>query len=195
MKKILHNFSQVDKLFNHFEEKGNDLWRILVEQELHLAESIEEATTNFRRNLQEMVAKFIEQSQTYFVQLRDVAMNFCENLQDAVTQFIAKVLATGDTSVVPEGLKDCTEDKDAIMNIVAGMRDHQLQRIDAREDRLVTRAKDWCDNLLDEITQREMNRNRGKIIEINFFLEQMKESFYVIQLEARDEIIQETLNA
>ncbi|KAL5278736.1 LRRC48 family protein [Megaselia abdita] len=185
----------VDTLFNNFEEKGNDLWRVLVEQELHLAESVEEATTNFRRNLQEMVSRFIEQSQTYFVQLRDVAMNFCENLQEAVTQFIALVLATGNLDVVPEGLKECTEDKDAIMNIVAGMRDHQLQRIDAREDRLVTRARDWCEQLLDEITQKEMNRNRSKIVEINFFLEQMKESFYVVQLEARDEIIQETLNS
>lgn len=171
------------------------MWRVLVEQELHLAESVEEATTNFRRNLQEMVSKFIEQSQTYFVQLRDVAMNFCENLQEAVTQFIALVLASGNFEIVPDGLKECTEDKDAIMNIVAGMRDHQLQRIDAREDRLVTRARDWCDHLLDEITQREMNRNRAKIVEINFFLEQMKESFYVVQLEARDEIIQETLNS
>lgn len=165
-----------------------------MEQELHLAESIEEAITTFRRNLQEMISKFIEQAQTFFVQLRDVAMNFCENLQDAVTQFIAKIMATGDFQNVPAGLKDCTEDKDAIMNIVAGMRDHQLQRIDAREDRLVTRAREWCDNLLEEISQREMNRNRAKIVEINFFLEQMKESFYVVQLEARDEIIQETLN-
>lgn len=166
-----------------------------MEQELHLAESIEETTTNFRRNLQEMVSRFIEQSQTYFVQLRDVVMNFCENLQEAVTRFVALILATGDMEKVPKELKECTEDKDAIMNIVAGMRDHQMQRIDAREDRLVTRARDWCDHLLDDITQKEMNRNRAKIVEINFFLEQMKEAFYLVQLEARDEIIQETINA
>lgn len=45
----------------------------------------------------------------------------------------------------------CLDDKDAIVNFIAGSRDMHMQVIDAREDRLVTRARQWATDLVNNL--------------------------------------------
>lgn len=42
----------------------------------------------------------------------------------------------------------CLEDKDAIVNFIAGSRDFHIQVIDMREDLLVKRARAWATDLI-----------------------------------------------
>lgn len=42
----------------------------------------------------------------------------------------------------------CLEDKDAIVNFIAGSRDFHIQVIDMREDLLVKRARAWAVDLI-----------------------------------------------
>lgn len=95
-----------------------------------------------------MMNEFIEKAQAFFVQLRDSEYSFCDSLQEAVTRFISMrmVLQTNESNV-PVELKECMGDKDAIINLVAGMRDFHTQIIDSREDKLCQRAKGWVTDL------------------------------------------------
>lgn len=111
----------------------------------------QEATAQFDHTIQDLMNQFIEQAQTYFVQLRDVSLNFSDALSEAVTGYITFMSASGAEDKVPQELKECLEDKDAIMNLIAGMRDNHMQKIDAREDRLVSRGRQWVSSLIEEM--------------------------------------------
>ncbi|KRF98501.1 uncharacterized protein Dwil_GK10805, partial [Drosophila willistoni] len=115
----------IDKLNIQFEDCMNDMWQTLMLQELHLHEAIEESTTNFHRRLSELMSKFVEQTQAFFVQL---------HFED-----------------VPIELRVFMDDRDAILNLIAGMKDSHTLRIDEREDRMATRSKDFIDNMVDNL--------------------------------------------
>lgn len=100
-----------------------------------------------------MVAKFVEQAQTYFGQLRDIAVHFSENLAEIVSRFISTKSALQDFDSVPEPLQYCMEDREAIGNLIAGMKDIHTQRIDEREDRLMTRSKEFIDDMIDKLNK------------------------------------------
>lgn len=135
------NKEEISKEFNDFVDKT---WTCLMESEIQLFERIEEANANFGIVIQEMMNEFIEKAQAFFVQLRDAEYSFCDSIQEAVTRFISmRMVLTTSESNVPDELKECMEDKDAIINLVAGMRDFHTQVIDSREDKLSQRAKGW----------------------------------------------------
>lgn len=98
-----------------------------------------------------MIGKFVEQAQTYFGQLRDIAVHFSENLGEIVNHYIATKLALHDFDGVPEPLRICMEDREAIANLIAGMKDFHTQRIDEREDRLMTRSKAFIDDMIEKL--------------------------------------------
>lgn len=100
-----------------------------------------------------MIAKFLEQAQTCFGQIRDIAIHFSENLGEIVNRYIATKLALQDFDGVPASLRNCMEDREAIANLIAGMKDFQTQRIDEREDRLMTRSKTFVDNMIDKLNK------------------------------------------
>ncbi|GBP04626.1 Dynein regulatory complex subunit 3 [Eumeta japonica] len=114
---------------------------------------IVEAIVLFQRRLQEMIAKLVEQAQPVFSQLRDVAVHFSENLNEIVNRYIATKLALQDFKDIPCELQNCMEDRETIANLVAGMKDYHTQRIDEREDRLMTRSKAFIDDMIDELNK------------------------------------------
>ncbi|XP_068150189.1 dynein regulatory complex subunit 3-like [Drosophila tropicalis] len=141
----------IDKLNIQFEDYMNDMWQTLMLQELHLHEAIEESTTNFHRRLSELMSKFVEQTQAFFVQLREIAGHFSENMTEIVTRFISTKLALQDFEDVPIELKVFMDDRDAILNLIAGMKDSHTLRIDEREDRMATRSKEFIDHMIDNL--------------------------------------------
>ncbi|XP_067621612.1 dynein regulatory complex subunit 3 isoform X2 [Eurosta solidaginis] len=180
-----------DKITMEFDDTINDVWQQLMSQELHLHESIEETTVNFQRRIQEMMAKFVEQVQTYFGQLRDIAIHFSENMTEIATHYINTKTAMQDFAGVPPELLHCMEDREAILNVIAGMKDSHIQRIDEREDRLMVRSREFIENMIDELNNDELERNRAKILEINSYLELMSDSLSALQTEIREEILNE----
>ncbi|XP_054743337.1 dynein regulatory complex subunit 3 [Anastrepha obliqua] len=187
----LELLEQFDKITMQFDDTINEIWQQLMSQELHLHESIEESTVNFQRRIQEMMAKFVEQVQTYFGQLRDIAIHFSENMAEVATHYVNTKLALQDFDDVPPELLHCMEDREAVLNLIAGMKDSHIQRIDEREDRLMVRSRDFIENMIDELNNDELERNRAKILEINSFLELMAESLASLQSEIRDEVMNE----
>ncbi|XP_046810039.1 dynein regulatory complex subunit 3 [Lucilia cuprina] len=182
---------KLDRIAVQFDDMVNKVWQQLMSQELHLHETTEETIVIFQRRLQEMIAKFVEQAQTYFGQLRDIALHFAENLGEIVNRYIATKLALQDFEGVPEPLRNCMEDREAIANLIAGMKDYHTQRIDEREDRLMTRSKSFIDNMIDKLNKDELERNRAKVLEINTYLDLMTENLQSLQHEVREGLLNE----
>lgn len=162
-------------------------WFTLMESEAQLFESIEEANTQFGLAISEMLNEFIEQAQGLFVQMRDSESNFSDAIYELSSRFIAEQAAVGNTAAIPAELQECLEDKDAIVNFIAGSRDVHMQMIDAREDRLVTRARSWAADLISSLQSEEIKRNRNKVMEINYFLDKQRESFDRLREEVENE--------
>ncbi|KAH8385843.1 hypothetical protein KR200_001938 [Drosophila serrata] len=143
----------VDKLNVQFEDAMNEMWQTLMTQELYLHEAIEESTINFHRKISELMAKFVEQAQAFFVQLREISVHFSENMTEILTRFITTKLALQDFDDVPLELRVCMDDRDAILNLIAGMKDYHTLRIDEREDQIATRTKDFIDGMIDKLNR------------------------------------------
>lgn len=179
---------EITKYRDEFMAMMEQTWFTLMESEAQLFESIEDANTQFGHAITEMLNEFIEQAQGLFVQMRDSESNFSDAIYELSARFIAESAASGNTAAIPEELQECLEDKDAIVNFVAGSRDVHMQMIDAREDRLVTRARSWAADLVARLQTEEIQRNRNKVMEINYFLDKQREMFDRLREEVEVEL-------
>jgi len=99
------------------------------------------------------MSKFVEQSQALFVQLREISVHFSENMTEILTRFISTKLALQDFDDVPMELRVCMDDRDAILNLIAGMKDFHTLRLDEREDKIATRTKEFVDTMIDQLSR------------------------------------------
>uniref|UniRef100_A0A182NNP2 Dynein axonemal assembly factor 1 homolog n=1 Tax=Anopheles dirus TaxID=7168 RepID=A0A182NNP2_9DIPT len=172
--KLLDELNLCKSGFNSLFE---DTWHTLMGIEMQLFERTEEGNSTFKNTIKEMTNEFIEMAQGQFVLLREAEINFSDALVDTVQQFVTFKAASGQADQLPDALKESLDDKDVISNMAAGMRDQHMQQIDAREDKLITRSRNWVKELCDDLENSENKRNRAKVQEITYFLDQHRQSF------------------
>ncbi|EDV32230.1 uncharacterized protein Dana_GF14151 [Drosophila ananassae] len=180
--------AQLDGLTEHFEDALNKMWHSLMAQELHLHEAIEDSTLNFNRKITQLMTSFVEQAQVFFRQLRDVCNHFAHNMTEIVTQFLSVKMSTNDLDSIPEELKKCVDDQEASLHLVEGMMTAHIMRVEEREDRMVNRSREFIDDMIRKLNTKEVDRHRAKILEINAFMEMMKEALANIPQELDQEI-------
>lgn len=188
---------KIAELTEEFNKLHDETWKSLMENEMHLHESVVETNTTFEHVIQDMMNEFIEQCKSQFVQLRDVESNFVDALSEAVQSFVTTLASTGKEDEIPDELKASLIDRDVINDLASGMRELHMSRIDGREDLLVGRSKKWVEELCDQMMQwvkrlsftqimiftvlfnnrNEIERNRQKVMEINFFLDNQQINF------------------
>lgn len=67
-------------------------------------------------------------------------------------------------------------DKDTVQNALTSSHDVHLLKIDNKEDDIVTRIKLWMTDMMDTIhEEQEIQRNRTRVIEINHFIDFLRE--------------------
>ncbi|XP_058126128.1 dynein regulatory complex subunit 3-like [Anopheles ziemanni] len=172
--KLLDELNLCKSGFNSLFE---DTWHTLMGIEMQLFERTEEGNSTFENTIKEMTNEFIELAQAQFVLLREAEINFSDALVDTVQQFVTFKAAAGQADKLPEVLKESLDDKDVISNMAAGMRDQHMQLIDSREDKLITRSRNWVKELCDDLQNSEIIRNRAKVLEITYFLDQHRQTF------------------
>lgn len=138
---------KIIEVTDQFNIMYDETWKSLMENEMHLHESVIEANTNFDHVIQDMMNDFVEQCKMQFVQLREVENNFIDALIEAVQGFVTLKAASGNEDEIPEELIDSLVDRDIIFNYSSGMRDMQMQKIDAKEDILISRGREWTQEL------------------------------------------------
>ncbi|KAH8411981.1 hypothetical protein KR222_004551, partial [Zaprionus bogoriensis] len=163
----------MDGINERFDDALNEMWQNLMAQELHLHEAVQDSTLNFERRISRLMCSFVEEAQTFFLQLREVCLHFADSMTDAVSRFLSQKLALQDLDAVPLELRNCLDDRDAVLKLVADMKDTHTQRMEEREDRMASRSKEFIDSLILKLSKEENERYRAKILEINSFMEMM----------------------
>ncbi|KAB0796008.1 hypothetical protein PPYR_10069 [Photinus pyralis] len=174
------NNEQCNESLQVYSDEYNDLlhkaWKELMALELTLYEQMEEVISNFEQTITEMVNYFIENAQGYFTELRNLEQAYSENLGVEAVALLT-LAGTKDDYPLPEDLKIIMSDKEILNNALGASHDAHLLAIDVREDTLVGKARSWLHNLVSGLTRQEVMRNRGKVLEINHFLDIQREEF------------------
>jgi uncharacterized protein YdiU (UPF0061 family) len=144
---------QIASVIEEFRELFDATWKSLMENEMHLHESINEANSTFEHVIQDMMNEFMEHCKTEFVELREIESNFIDALTEAVQSFVTMKAATGREEEIPEELKESLIERDIILDYAAGMREMHTQKIDGREDMLVNRGRKWVKDLCEKMIQ------------------------------------------
>lgn len=135
-----------------FNELHDEIWKSLMEDEMHLHESVNDSNSIFSNVILDMVNEFMEQCKSQFVQLREVEGNFVDALTEAVQSFVTSLASTGRENEIPEVLRASLIERDIVYDMASGMREMHMQKIDGREDLLVGRGKEWVQELCDQMT-------------------------------------------
>lgn len=67
-------------------------------------------------------------------------------------------------------------DKDTVLSAVTSSHEVHLQKIDNREDQIVSRIRQWLKGLIKNIhDEEEVQRNRHRVIEINNLIDHFRD--------------------
>lgn len=146
-----HVYQKIAQLSEDFNELHDQTWKHLMDNEMHLHESVIESDTTFTHVIQDMMNEFVEQCKTQFVQLRDIESNFVDALIESVQSFVTTMGSTGREDQLPEELRNSLIDRDVIYEFASGMREMHMQKIDGREDLLVVRSSKFVQQLCDKL--------------------------------------------
>ncbi|CAG9801990.1 unnamed protein product [Chironomus riparius] len=169
--------NRIAALMNEFHELYDATWKRLMDNEMHLHECINEANSTFEHIIQDIMNDFIENCKTQFVQLREIEGNFIDGLTEAVQSYVTSMASEGREDEIPEALRESLMERDIILDFAADMREMHISKIDGREDMLINRGKKWVADLCEKLIQNEVDRNRLKVMEINYFLDAKQAEF------------------
>ena len=145
--------TEIKILLDEFRDLYDENWKTLMENEMHLHESVNEANSTFEHVIQDMMNDFLEKCKTEFVELREIEGNFIDGLTEAVQSFVSMKAAIGKENEIPEELKESLIERDIILDYAAGMRELHTQKIDGREDMLVNRGRKWVKDLCEKMNE------------------------------------------
>ncbi|RZB89891.1 leucine-rich repeat-containing protein 48 [Asbolus verrucosus] len=131
----------------------HEIWKALMKLELELYEQMEEVNQNFDHGMTELVNNFIESSQAYFSQIRDLEMSYSDNIGQFAIAYQTNA-NVNEESEIPPALKYIMSDKDVLHNAIATSHDMHMQIIDSREDTLISKAEDWLEELVENLTKK-----------------------------------------
>jgi hypothetical protein len=142
---------EITNFTDEFNKMHDDAWKTLMDIENYLHESVVDSTITFEHVYQDMMNEFVEKCKTQFVQLRDIEGNFIDALTESAQSFVAEMGSSGKENEIPEELRAGLVDRDIFFDMASGMREMHIQKIDSREDKLVTRSMNhvaqFCEQL------------------------------------------------
>ncbi|KAF9806727.1 hypothetical protein SFRURICE_011431 [Spodoptera frugiperda] len=162
-----------------------ELWKSLMTTEMQLFEQCEDARVQFSVNMTEMVTKLLEVSRNAFGSWREHEGVWSTRQFEVLSKYLGNKIMLGDTS--PE-LFDVMMDRDLLMNLVAASSDNHMRFIDGREDLLTSRANAWREELVQGTNDNEIKRNRDRILEINYFIDNQREEWADMHMALTDTV-------
>ncbi|XP_067238775.1 dynein regulatory complex subunit 3 [Chanodichthys erythropterus] len=156
-------------------EQADQLSETLMSLELQLVDQLEDIFKDFERNISDMVGGFIEYVQGIFALCRDLENQHHEQQLEIALATLEKVVKNELEEEIPDDVAMLLVDKDTVTNAVSASHDTHMQKIDNREDELLTRINSWMGGLLKSINNDEVKRNRKRISEIQNYIRFVKD--------------------
>ncbi|CAK9803696.1 Dynein regulatory complex subunit 3 [Anthophora plagiata] len=176
----LEDISQKAQQFSEeFNDIVTDAWTKLMSIEVELHEQVEDVSEIFRMNLSDMVDAFLTTARGYFSQLRNSEAEYNDTVNGAILYYLS---GFGDDTKIPQHMLNLCEDKDMLNYNLSNSHDKHLLVIDAREETMLNRVKNWLDEYTEELVKSEIERNSQQILETSHFADsQQQELLQLLQ--------------
>ncbi|CAK9797049.1 Dynein regulatory complex subunit 3 [Anthophora quadrimaculata] len=176
----LEDISQKAQQFSEeFNDIVTDAWTKLMSIEVELHEQVEDVSEVFRMNLSDMVDAFLTTARGYFSQLRNSEAEYNDTVNGAILYYLS---GFGDDTKIPQHMLNLCEDKDMLNYNLSNSHDKHLLVIDAREETMLNRVKNWLDEYTEQLVKSEIERNNQQILETSHFADsQQQELLQLLQ--------------
>ncbi|KAL8619178.1 hypothetical protein ACOMHN_049960 [Nucella lapillus] len=172
----------VEQMVNDYNVRVTDLWDKLMGLEMTLLDQLEDVIMNFERNLQDIVAGFIESLSGQLTFMRDAENLHMEKMVE-VAQVTSDRMSKNELDEISDDLGMLFFDKDSVSNALQTSHDTHMQKIDNKEDDIITRINAWMNNMMKIIhEEQELKRNRAKVIEINHIIDHFREEIDTLEM-------------
>lgn len=156
--------------------KVDELRDIQLTYEMQLVDQLEDVVKDFERNLQDMVGTFIEGVQSLLSHCRDLENQHHEKIMEIALINLEKSNKNELDDDISDDLRNLLVDKDTVLSAVTSSHEVHLQKIDNREDQIVSRIRQWLKGLIKNIhDEEEVQRNRHRVIEINNLIDHFRD--------------------
>ncbi|XP_043261602.1 dynein regulatory complex subunit 3-like [Colletes gigas] len=177
---VLEEITQkVQQFSDDFNDMITDGWTNLMSLEMELHEQLEDINEVFRFNISDMVDSFLTNIRGYFSQLRNREAEYNDTINGLILYYLS---GFGDDSKVPKHLINLCGDKDTLTVSLANSHEKHLQVIDAREDKMLNRLKNWLEEYTEQFAKEENERNNEQILEISHFADSQQKEFSSLEL-------------
>ncbi|KAK1125439.1 hypothetical protein K0M31_005804 [Melipona bicolor] len=165
---------EAHQLSEEFNDIITDAWTKLMSIEVDLHEQMEDINEVFRINMSDMMDSFLTIARGYFSQLRNCEAEYNDTINGLILYYLS---GFGDDVKLPRHLLNLCEDKDMLNYNLNNSHERHLQIIDAREDTMVNRVKNWLEEYSEQLIKYERERNNQQILEISHFADSQQQEF------------------
>ncbi|XP_047427844.1 dynein regulatory complex subunit 3 isoform X2 [Mugil cephalus] len=159
----------------HCNDEVNQLCQSLMELEFQLVTLLEENIKNLDGSISDMVGSFSETVQETFARCRDLEDVYYQNVKEVANETLQKVAKSELDEAMSSDVVMLFADKDAVMDALATGHDNHVVKINDRETQLVTCVSTWKGTLFKGIQDKETERNRMCISDMNTYMDRLKE--------------------
>ncbi|XP_028843460.1 dynein regulatory complex subunit 3 [Denticeps clupeoides] len=166
---IMAEIRHRSKMLEAFKEDINHLQHTLMTLELELVVQLEDIMTIFEKSISDLVTTFINDVKDVFSQCRDLENQHYNKILEISMATLKKIARNELKEDLPIDVRMLFVDKETLTNILKSSHDIHILKINNREDELVTRVNTWKSLLMMSIHDKEVTRNRTRILEIKNF--------------------------
>ncbi|XP_016914639.2 dynein regulatory complex subunit 3 isoform X1 [Apis cerana] len=170
---------KAQQLSQEFNNIVTETWTKLMTIEVDLHEQIQDINEIFRINISDMIESFLTTARGYFSQLRNCEAEYNDTINGLILYYLS---GFGEDQKLPRHLLNLCEDKEMLNYNLNNSHERHLQVIDAREDSMVNRLRNWLKEYNEELSRQEIERNNQQVLEIAHFADSQQEEFlYLLQ--------------
>ncbi|XP_076657894.1 dynein regulatory complex subunit 3 [Halictus rubicundus] len=170
---------KVQDLADDFNDLVTEGWSNLMSLEMDLHEQIVDINEVFRLNISDMVDTFLTAARGHFSQLRNREAEYNDTINGLILYYLS---GFGDDAKIPSHLVDLCGDKDILATNLSNSHEKHLQAIDAREEIMLNRLKNWLENYIEQLVVGENERNNQQVLEISHFSDSQQKEFSSLKL-------------
>ncbi|CAH8872027.1 unnamed protein product [Trichobilharzia szidati] len=158
-----------------YNENVQKLWSQLMRNESILVEQIDELINEFELNLNDMINTFIENVEGHFTECRELQSQYHERLTDICPSILERFMRNDFQTEPSDALIAIFIDKESVTNALTASNDAHLLKIDEFADTIGDKARKWVKETINSIySDEKYNRNRARVMEINHYIDTLR---------------------
>lgn len=161
---------EVYKLKDLVRQKAKSVWSTVMSQEITLVTQTDQVLAFFEKCLYGLIDGFLSEVRSLFQYGRNIDIRYFKNL----TEIGEKMEKANYETTALRSEDDVDTESDSLLSLTATCHDGHQALLLQEEEKLHDSVHEWASEYLDTFRQKERERNRTRVLELNFFLDTVK---------------------